>query len=325
MDQNVDSTSDQLKILIQSVLNDRGEGNVPWKLIVHHLASPSLLTLSYNTLETNLNSPADISLLNIYDSLIELWISSLPSGTPGVLRLQKEKIARQVAADVYLASIGVSVGPAASPSEISIDENEPGTLRLPVRSRKGKEKVTDVSKSSQIPMLPPSSQITSRPLSQSSVASGVPNPSSREDPASERLRAYTTLRPQPVLPTSMSTMLMHWMPGTDPNTYSWTATNRVLEVLTETEDDTGVEKARHQRRQDRLKRQRAAMLESTAAAEQSPTRLWGSQPPAVRVAKLLSSQATVEERIPMTQVERGPFGGREDERKRKAKRRAAGF
>ncbi|KAF3905733.1 hypothetical protein AA313_de0201861 [Arthrobotrys entomopaga] len=43
---------------------------------------------------------------NLYDTLIEIWLESLPTGSPAKLRLRRERIARMVSGEMALSSMG---------------------------------------------------------------------------------------------------------------------------------------------------------------------------------------------------------------------------
>ncbi|KAI9753465.1 MAG: hypothetical protein M4579_005149 [Chaenotheca gracillima] len=198
-----------------------------------------------------------------------------------------------------------------------------------------------------LPAQLPSPTPTPSLYSQSTTTTGGAS-KDQESSASARLRAYTHIAPQPQLPTNLSTVLDHWTLGADPKEYSYTATSRALNPplsdLSDVGDDAESVKSGSQSRRKRMlkKREKKRANDSrTLLASSQPGveglgdgRAWGSQP-APRLGPVIeSSQVSGAIRgsgsgMPesMSQVERGAFGGRlaEKERKRKKRKRAAGF
>jgi RNA polymerase I-specific transcription initiation factor RRN6 len=138
---------------------------------------------------------------------------------------------------------------------------------------------------------------------------------------------YTQRPPSEVV----ANLLSHWQVGSDPAAYSW---QRMAQTLEE-EDLQRVPKATTPKRRLQKKASQGTPLSSSQLPPVSSNALaareWGSQPEVgepSRMLRLQSSQA-IEEDLPMTQVERGTFGGREASRKTsmkaRKKKRAAGF
>lgn len=269
----------------------------------------------------------ELSLLQIYDSLIRCWITPLASSIPGRVRATIEKRLREVAVQIFLASYGIQ----SEPRPIQ-DENDPlteqGLFTLPVR-RKSKEREAPSRASlpqlfSQVsqdagftqsnpqapPDIPPTPDPTPSLYSNSSASSLHPS----EDPASQRLRTLASLTPQPFLPRSMQNILGHWTVGTNPDAYSWEAKQAALETEKSTEPEAQTKKRRKSEKQ--LKRKRQNTMPSSSQSVPTPSAqlvpppiVSASQPPQAARATQASSQFS-EDVAPVTQEERGVFGGR---------------
>ncbi|KAI9785760.1 MAG: hypothetical protein M1839_008777 [Geoglossum umbratile] len=302
------------------------------------------------------------SLLELYDQLVGVWVASLPSTASGKMRLAKERIARRVAAELYLSSIGVALKGSEQEREIDPSEQagaEGYSIEIPIRPRgelsgvtakgKGKEKQRESQSPPQSPTLDASlvhragqagSSASSHsrlsfPTSDStpslhSYRSSQSGESGIEDASCTRLRAYTSLTSQPPLPVTMSNILAHWKIDSDPLSYSWNATRAALAGSGDDGDKevtTGGDEASSQRlrREKRLlKRQRRGTVESAASSQPTGTeRPWGSQP----VAMLQSSRGQADGDIaPASQIVRGVYGGRlARAAAHKGKKRTAGF
>ncbi|KAI9771255.1 MAG: hypothetical protein M1840_002225 [Geoglossum simile] len=286
------------------------------------------------------------SLSGLYDRLIDTWVASLPGSASGRTRLAKERIARRVAAELYLSSIGIALEDSERRREVDSSERaepEGQSIEMPIRPRGGSQGVIGKGKGKEerepLSSLQHSTRDRSLGLearqvgssdytpSHYSYPSSSPGGSGTEDASCTRLRAYTQLTPQPSLLPAMSSILAHWKVGSDPSSYSWNATRAAL-----AEDDGdkeltsgGDEILRHRiKREKRLKRQRLGTVESAASSQpMGKDRLWGSQP----VAIARSSQGQADNNIvSASQVVRGIYGGQlVGPTAHKRKKRAAGF
>jgi RNA polymerase I-specific transcription initiation factor RRN6 len=336
------------------------------------------------------------SLTEIYDRLIEEWLVPLPKAAPDKYRVTTERMIRIITIGLYLASIGVqlristSAEPAIPLSFTRAGPSRGEEIQLSVRTRsgakdKGKERETEAKSPGGSAPLPPLGTAvrgaddgdrhgqgpSSDPMSSLPTPGATPPAGSHasaagseageieEDPASVRLRAYTSLNPQPQLAKPMRKILSGWVDGGDPSNYTWKPLHAPDRDGSDDEDDDGddaassslsvAEQRRRRRRwQKRLRReQQLQQSQSQSVASGSASTLppllafkpWGSQP--VRSSTNLnpnggsSSQAfkegnTREEQLPMTQAEPGTFGSRQavtvkGQEQRKKRRRAAGF
>ena len=286
----------------------------------------------------------DTELSSIYETLIQTWIVPMSRRIPSGVRITLEKSLRDMAGQICLASYAFRID-AGSKGEEAEDQSEiqeaGARFELPVRRRtsasslgKGKER------SDAVPSPPPVSSQTYKDAGfmPSSATPALPTPeptpslrsrssvsslASSEDPASQRLRAYASLTPQPALPAKMMNLLGHWQVGVDPAKYDWEAVHQATVAEDESENEL-VEKQR-QKAQKRHKRPRESAVEPSS--QPMPKRAGGSQPQQGYIAHDLqgSSQQT-ERAITMSQVEPGKFGGRDTKNKKsKDKGRPAGF
>jgi RNA polymerase I-specific transcription initiation factor RRN6 len=270
-------------------------------------------------------------LLKIYNQVADNWLASLPLKVSAQARLSKFRIIRQIAVELFLSSLAVSLRHNASDATImsiqTLDEN----LTPPELDKEdGTTRESSPTKfSSELALFPerdldfnlPTLARTPSLYSHTTSASGL-----REDPAISRLRQYAvSVSSKPDF--GNPPMLSHWpsIPGGDPAQYSWEATQRAAE-----EDDSGKEseqrnrkeEARHRRRTEKfLAQERARTIETMS--QPMVVIPSGSQP--VVTYNGFSSQ-TVDD-IPMTQPDRGIFGSRSAQRgkKRPKKHRTAGF
>jgi RNA polymerase I-specific transcription initiation factor RRN6 len=268
-------------------------------------------------------------LLKVYDQVAENWISNLPLRVSGLTRLAKFKIARKVAVELCLSSIGISLCNKSSqvPTALELDAEElPALNRSVITSREGSPAVR-------------SSQILSGALDER--AFGLPTPAQTpslysqshasaseyaEDPAISRLRQYAvSIKAKPDLGSSK--ILFHWpqAPGVDPATYSWGETQKKAaadESGEETDHGKRREAARRKRTTERfLSRESTAAVESYSQPTLTPFR---SQPD---VGQYPASSQTIADDVPMTQPDRGAFGSRSAQqgKQKQKKKRTAGF
>jgi RNA polymerase I-specific transcription initiation factor RRN6 len=270
-----------------------------------------------------------LHLSDVYDKMIECWVSCLPVHIPGQMRLAKERVVRDVAAEVCLASLAVTVRGKPTRFQEPRKPREWFDLSLPVRPRtnftssheSGAGQVTDKSEADNasytatLGMQPPTSAthyIREEPLT--------------EDPTISRLRSYAlSIRSQPLLSAAASAILDHWptTPGINPSNYSWEAT---CVTSAKVWDQSSDEEDTIRRKKEEQRRQRAerftARQRANADGATSQLTSFGSQPAPAK-GNITSSQAT-EIALPMTQPDRGLFGSRLAQKSWK-KRRTKGF
>jgi RNA polymerase I-specific transcription initiation factor RRN6 len=267
-------------------------------------------------------------LSDVYDNLVDLWISCLPRKTPGPARLSKEKLVRNVAAELCSSSLAVSIRDKSVVLPKRTRSQERPSLTLTVRTKTHSFEQTD-GNAPQTPssvvmsnLASPVEVLSSHPI-EKATSFGDPT----EDEAILRLRGYgLSINSPPRLSASMSAILAHWpsAPGADPSKYSWEASRAAIaegDDIDSDEEEAVVRQRERERRNRRsekfLKRQRVNTMD--ADSQPIPTVSFGSQPGPVQQA--LSSQAA---EISMTQPDRGAFGRRLGQRRFK-KRRTIGF
>jgi RNA polymerase I-specific transcription initiation factor RRN6 len=280
------------------------------------------------------SSTTGVNLIDLYDRLANDWLASLPHDIPGRTRIMKEKVIRTIAADIVLSQVTVL---------------RPTTRRLGEPSAKTPETSTNESnideddilygtQDSQLP-LPPSTPRHRTDVPKSSAT--VRNDTGRGDeglsdmhddavPLFSSLASFTSFNTDRSLARNVANMLQQWQPGTDPSGYTWQRIGQPSET-----DDGLVSQPTTPKRRLRKKTSQTTNVDSSApplVTSATPVvRDWGSQPD--RNERFTSrpppSSQVFDEDLPMTQVERGTFGGRDAARKNAAKarkkRRAAGF
>lgn len=289
---SIERTCDDGKAIIREDLDNR--------LQVSKLITPQLRT----ALGTQTRSGQDLSLSQIYDSLIKSWISTLSRAISSRVRGATEKRLREIATYLYLASFGVVLNSKSVENEKENIEQETvpieQQLNLPVRRKRSLSDLpiktlanppgrsSSPLVSSQIsentgfilpaqPLAPalPTPEMTPSLRSRSSISSLG---EALEDGASKRLRVLASLTPQPALPASASDILHHWTEGINPDDYDWeNIQNSIVAEYQDPEDIKDETSAKtRQRLEKRLKRQRENALDSSS--QPLPTKVGESQP-----------------------------------------------
>ena len=291
----------------------------------------------------SLSEDKQVSIADLYDTILQDWIAPLPAEVPVALRQTKERLARRVAAEVTLASIHLGSRQEEGPSQAV----PAGPLSLPILPS-----IPADSLPSTLPTPPQSSVPPSSPL--------LPElrPASITDPLS-RLRKYLTIgESTPMTPNilapSVSELLSHWQPGSDPSSYDWEATERALRpeaIDEESQELLERERRRKEKREKRQKRENELlrakghtssqpMYSQPAFPRSSPGPTLGGMAASSQAPGPASSQMSSQVQgfgspfvgfgggnsmLPQSQVEPGRFGGRPDKKKKKGKSRVSGF
>jgi hypothetical protein len=242
--------------------------------------------------------------LDLYQILVSDWLGGLPPEVPDRIRVNKERLARNVAADLALAAIA---------TRPSLHE-----LGMPAIQEKAYPDST-----------PPPAVISA--------------PTPEEHSACVRLHNYTTISSNVVTtatPASVLDILAH-VPqdtGIDPSAYDWRGTEAAIIAERDRRAETADPRAR--RRAEKLAQAKRRRIQSQMEAagelarQRAPPAIGSSQ--IVLPTREVKSSQPVAPAItesgdygPMTQPERGPFGrrlgGTASGRKDKGKRREAGF
>ncbi|OBT84726.1 hypothetical protein VE02_06308 [Pseudogymnoascus sp. 03VT05] len=272
------------------------------------------------------------NLSNVYDRLVNLWVTSLPQNTPGMARIAKEKVVRNVAADLCLSSILVSIRdksvplPSTAPPQdleegpsltLPIHGGRPPSPRTPSRSRFSSQPLQDHG------FEPSSSYAT--PAPSESALSGEP----AEDPAVARLRGFAlSIKSLKPLGPTCASILAQWpeTPGSDPSTYVWRP-GQISGAAGEEEGDSDEEAARQREEKRRrrtekfLKRQKGVASPRLGMVQSSqPPPVQSSQPPPVMESQpayrfaasqvMVPSSSQADGGFSMTQPSAGAFGSR---------------
>jgi RNA polymerase I-specific transcription initiation factor RRN6 len=276
------------------------------------------------------------TIATLYDSILENWIAPLPANIPVSVRQNKERLARRIAAELILASTRIF--------------RSSHTLQLPA-TQAGHSQDSGMALSNTSSEPPSSGPLSSQPLSSlptlaQTHTESPPSAVSAIDPLS-RLRRYLCIENADAkpLPTGIFHTLSHWQLGTDPSSYSWEASEEVLqEEEDEVIDDAKHEKKREsakrkkERREKRQKRENDLFMATTfsqpAIPRSSPGPFFSmgvsgemsSQMPGLSQSQ---SQSQVVGGMGglgvQSQVEPGRHGGRPILKKKKGKKRVGGF
>lgn len=259
------------------------------------------------------------NLLYIYDRLVNDWLANLPHNIPGRTRITKEKVIRRLAVDLILARINISHKPFSTGNDYISDHS---TRNIDDAESSNPESTVESH----------GTGISRHPSLSASEKGGTPDPQTLKEnrpPVYSSLSTLTTFTAKSTRSRNTKAILSHWAPGMDPATYSWQRT-------VQSQEDDG--RKRNSRTSTPKRRTRTKTPQSIPMSSPAPTiaQEFGSQPTGapsrrgVLPGVLPSSQVTgIEEDLPMTQVERGLFGGREANKKTalktRKKKRAAGF
>lgn len=242
----------------------------------------------------------DVSLSAIYSRLAAYWLRSLPRGVPTRARLDKERMLRQVAASLFLASNGVQPPMQDDSAPLEADETE--SQPEPTRS--------------------------------SDASASIPKAST--SPALQCLRQYTNVEAAPQASSnSVSRILDHWDIGEDPATYDHTAHVVPRPGADGHDSQSEAETRKTQRREERKKLNREESSRRKRAkigrdpnlvqSQPDPSRHRWSSPPAVSQSDRptqsqtqqsattgpdLLSQPTTQPFSIASQQQSGKFGGR---------------
>ena len=241
----------------------------------------------------------------IYTRIFDGWVKPLPEHVAAKVRLRKERIARMIATETYLASMGVLLNPPSPP---------PPPLEIQI----GEESQQDVPMSSQSPTLEQEADISSTNA----------NTATTKSPSDllTSLRKYTdVVNVSRNPPEGLTRVLEQWELGEAPEDFEWTEEGDVKK---------GKSRAGSRRSGARYKK-RGGATDDRHGISMSQGGFGGSQPARfavsvrgamqpTQVGAVASSQSAVgtgsQETgtgVAMSQVERGKFGGRKPVKKKR--------
>jgi RNA polymerase I-specific transcription initiation factor RRN6 len=221
---------------------------------------------------------------DVYDSILQSWIATLPRDAPLRIRQHKERLARRIAAEVILAGTRLlqrEVQPNNEKAQPGISQDS--AISVPILSSQPLDSSqTSLPSPQTLPTPPLSRSETQPPSSQSSAFLSSQNNLSQQPSLS---KAYPLADPltrlgkhlkfnedsasQLSIPESVDQLLRHWQPGVDPRTYDWNATelaNRV-DVIDETSQQQ-LEKARKRKeRQERKQRREDELAQAQPSSQ----------------------------------------------------------
>ncbi|OJJ49524.1 hypothetical protein ASPZODRAFT_127998 [Penicilliopsis zonata CBS 506.65] len=255
-----------------------------------------------------------LDLIYTYDWLVNEWLSTLPPDMPGRSRVVKEKIIRGIVVDMLMSQIRIM--PTLPDSTLGDSTESAGHDLSSVNME-----ADSIRKTSDINDLYPSQPSNWTPMEVSNAASQQTK--DRTTNCYDALSSLTTLEKRSPS-RRVSSVLAHWTPGSDPCTYDW---ERSVQALQTVEVRTPKRIAR--RKPSRNLGSDPSLTPAFTPKAAPSTREWGSQPQNEMPRIQIQSSQMREDDIPMTQVERGLFGGREASKKvsskTRKKKRAAGF
>ncbi|KAL1967509.1 hypothetical protein VTN77DRAFT_3024 [Rasamsonia byssochlamydoides] len=294
------------------------------KNLIHYLP----LKVGYGITEGPMSlgdSYQKVDISQLYDRLIHDWLSVLPHDIPARTRVFKEKMIRNITAELCLARI-LYAGPPNLATNGSTENQEAisGDTELPDHPEKRAQIQRTLSDAESAPP-----EISD----ELAVASAGLRPIAGQQkevtvPALIRLNSLTVCHDHSSLPKSANSVLSHWLPGGDPALYDWQKTVREEEAeRSKAENKLGTPKHRRGRSQSNLAGEESTLARSSPVVP--IVQYSGSQPQGESLRTKLQSSQVTDENLPMTQIERGVFGGRDSAKKSatkvRKKKRAAGF
>ncbi|KAL8962347.1 MAG: hypothetical protein Q9193_001227 [Seirophora villosa] len=265
-------------------------------------------------------------LIQTYDALLSSWVISLSHMVAARLRARTERTIRWVAAELHLASYGVSMqsrDEQASEQPLMNSNEEPATFTIPVRgiplfSQESRRVRAKAIEQASVQLKSPQEIDEQGSVPAATLPTPEPTPSLRshgsqgsqsiqggmEDPTVLRLRALAKVAHQPQLPVAIKRNLDHWVIDQTPDDYDWKQSNEGAEQGGKPEDAEEAGRAKKRRRKERSASGGRETL-VVSASQPLPSRLAASQVEVPSHAQY-SSQASL---VPASQPVPGPHGG----------------
>jgi RNA polymerase I-specific transcription initiation factor RRN6 len=310
--EGLDESADDVKRLVSALMPENPD---PGAQCRYMLLSVQSSNEGYG-IPAKLSEEADRNFLNVYDRIVDDWMSTLPRTIPVQTRLMKEKLIRGVAADLILSRlirISTSLDGIILPQPADAEEGQVNEKAVAQNQHLHSSYFSSLS-SSQIPASQ-SSMTNSRLFGSRRDPMPVQQSKYAVVPVLSGLSAFTTFKPPRPTPRNVANLLSHWSVGSNPQNYTW---ERIEDEETRRSSRPNTPRSRRKKRSQT----RDQSLPPTPAVPM--VRTWGSQPVAPPRINISSSQPTMDG-MPMTQMERGIFGAREFKKPKKKKKRAAGF
>ncbi|KAL2803335.1 RNA polymerase I-specific transcription initiation factor RRN6-like protein [Aspergillus granulosus] len=310
---------------LRTLLSQSASNYLPLGDRSHLLVHPYDPFTSPASHQVQLEKTSEFDLVAIYDRLVNRWLVNLPLNMPGRARIAKEKAIRHLVADIVLGQIITVRKRSEAESTTKSTNGKSIASSQPTNNLIAWSEATNEQSSYETIGLFTQAGNTGIPSSSGHGDFMPPNGPARKLPTFTALSTYTSFKSTGPISRDAERIFGHWQPGLDPASHS---------LLTE-----GSQSAARLKASTRKSRKKMSLSVKTRSLESSvplpaasspvrPAKDWDSQldyhsqPTMVR-----SSQVT--EDLPMTQIERGAFGGREAVKrsvvKAKKKKRAAGF
>ncbi|KAJ5086310.1 hypothetical protein NUU61_007617 [Penicillium alfredii] len=304
---DIDQDAHDLKSLASAVLSRRSDAQAQYRVTILPFQFSSLF---HGMPAISPEKDSELDLLEVYDRLVNEWVASLSHDMPARSRTMKAKAVRGIATDLILSRlIRISTISGDESPRAVVQANEDRPLEEPVVG----QKTTADQPSSQISASQATFLAEHRPETSDDRATDG------STPLYSSLASFASFKAPRSTPRNVTNLLSHWQLGADPAAYQWQRTTQMLD-----EEAQRTSRATPKRRLHKKRSQTVVPDTPSVPTISVPTvRAWGSQPDSA--LQLPSSQPTLD--VPMTQTERGLFGGREAAKKTKAKKkkRAAGF
>lgn len=267
--EDIDDGSEALRGVLKAIQRMKQSDDMTITLRASHVAS----VLDLHNGKAAEGAQTDLS--EVYDKMIEIWVASLPVGTPGFVRDAKERLARNVAADLALSSLMLHFKE--KPKIVAIDDLESISATVSLNSSQSTQIQTYPSQRSHLPSETPDPDL---PSSQPSLDGGLtqehsqlltPAPSvggsrrggsvmgeAAEDPSITLLRSYALrVKTQPPLGKARADILSTWEVGTSVKDYRYKPPDLYGTVEADSDDeDAAAAKKKKQEKRERRRTQR---------------------------------------------------------------------
>ncbi|KAK6336021.1 hypothetical protein TWF730_003393 [Orbilia blumenaviensis] len=247
----------------------------------------------------------------LYESLSKIWLEALPADSPPKLRLRRERLARMVAIDIGLSSLGAyprlvapghTEGQSLSDGGISFGLQPPNLVVM--------DEDVEITEPGRI------SGFSSRGTSRSRTFSSY---------SRMFLENFTPVVHTHVGDADMDGLLNDWDVDQPPENYEWRPVFRIQQQIAEDSQRSLSRSRSRSRKGSRRQSQRASPAANSdrmqGVQEDFPMTQPTTRTETAVLVPMPSSQVTSSQRFPASQVQRGKYG---DSRKPK-KRRTEGF
>lgn len=278
--------------------------------LIHHLPRTSILPTLPPPNASDPNTETTISPINaVYNHLLRTRLNSLPSEIPNRVRLRRERLARSIAINHFLSSLGLSIIP--TPEAVAPPPLRPTQM---------------------------SSQYSSQPqYSQSQFSQDTQDPFSSSQPSEPpepllRIRTYAPIQTRIVLSSGLQNVLDSWHVGEDPNNLKFNANAdegvpRYRRDRMKERKEKEEKRARREREKEMKREARRAERAASMVSQMSGMSFGGSQPApkaGIGASQMMPMSQEVggglgSSQLPaiQSQVERGKHGARPVVKKRR--------